>query len=118
MIPACRIHHIYLLCFALMAFSFPRQLGAMGDSDEEMQLINDVALLDSQLEADGCPCKEKMYAHLFENFNATQLAMRLKLWRFRTEPCQKLVADMLSRSAPSASSGETAATSKRIVKEN
>jgi hypothetical protein len=34
-----------LLCFALMAFSFPRQLGAMGDLDEEMQSINDVALL-------------------------------------------------------------------------
>jgi hypothetical protein len=70
MIPACRIRNIYLLCFALMAFSFPRQLGAMGDSDEEMQLINDVALLDSQLEAAGCPCKEKMYAHLFEKFQS------------------------------------------------
>jgi hypothetical protein len=55
-IPACRIRHIYLLCFALMAFVFPRQLGAMGDSDEEMQLINDVALLDSQLKQAGCPC--------------------------------------------------------------
>jgi hypothetical protein len=39
--------YIYLLCFALMTFLFPRQLGAMDDSDEEMQLINDVALLDS-----------------------------------------------------------------------
>ena len=111
MIPACRIRHIYLLCFALMAFSFPRQLGAMDDSDEEMILIKDVALLDSQLEAGGCPCKERMYAHLFEDFSAKPLPKRLKLWRFRKELSQKLVDDMLSRSAPSASSGETAATS-------
>ncbi len=62
--------------------SFPRQLAAMGDSDEEMQLINDFALLDSQLEAAGCPCKEKMYAHLFENFNDKPLAKRSKLWRY------------------------------------
>jgi hypothetical protein len=48
-----------------------------------MQLINDVALLDSQLEAAGCPCKEKMYAHPFENFYDKPLAKRLKLWRFR-----------------------------------
>ncbi len=80
-IPACRIRHIYLLCFALMAFSFPRQVGAMDDSDEEMQLINDVALLDSQLDTAGCPCKEKRYAHLFQNFNDKPLAKRLKLWR-------------------------------------
>jgi hypothetical protein len=58
---------------------------AMDDSDEEMQLINDVALLDSQLEAAGCPCKEKMYAHLFRNFNDKTLAKKLKLWRFRKE---------------------------------
>jgi hypothetical protein len=49
---AFRIRYIYLLCFALMAISFPRaawwQVGAMDDSDEEMQLINDVVLLDSQ----------------------------------------------------------------------
>jgi hypothetical protein len=32
-----------------MTFLFPLQLGAMDDSDEEMQLINDVARLDSQL---------------------------------------------------------------------
>jgi hypothetical protein len=44
-----------------MAFSFPLQLGAMGDSDEEMQLINDVVLLDSQLKQAGCPCDEKLY---------------------------------------------------------
>jgi hypothetical protein len=99
-----------------MAFSFPRQLGAMDDSDEEMQLINNVALFDSQLEAAGCPCKEKMYAHLFQNFNDKPLAKRLKLWRFRKELGQKLVADMLSCSAPSASSGETAATSPPVIK--
>jgi hypothetical protein len=53
-------------------------------------LINDVALLDSQLEAAGCPCKENMYAHLFENFNDKPLAKRLKLWRFRKELRQKI----------------------------
>jgi hypothetical protein len=74
MIPACRIRHIYLLCFALMAFSLTRQLGAMGDSDEEMLLMTDVALLDSQLKQAGCPCDEKLFAHLFENFNDKPLA--------------------------------------------
>jgi hypothetical protein len=57
-IHAFHIRHIYLLCFALMTFLFPRQLGAMDDSDEEMQLVNDVALLNSQLEAAG-PAKKK-----------------------------------------------------------
>ncbi len=33
-IPACHIRHIYLLCFALMTFLSPRQLGAMDDSDD------------------------------------------------------------------------------------
>jgi len=119
-IHACRIRHIYLLCFALMTFLFPRQLGAMDDSDddEEMQLINDVALLDSQLEAAGCPCKEKMYAHKFLNFHDKPLAKRLKLWRFRKELRKNLVAEMLSRSAPSASSsGEAAATSPPVIKQ-
>jgi hypothetical protein len=80
MIPACRIRYIYLLCFALMAFSFPRQLGAMGDSDEEMQSMTDVALLDSLLKQAGCPCDEKLYVHLssFQDLNAKQLAKRLK----------------------------------------
>jgi hypothetical protein len=59
-IPACRIRHIYLLCFALMAFYFPRQLGAMDNLDEEMQLINDVALLDSQLEKKCMPIFSKI----------------------------------------------------------
>jgi hypothetical protein len=99
-----------------MAFSFPLQLGAMSDSDEEMQLINDVARLDSQLEAACCPFKEKLYAHLFEKFNDKPLTKRLKLWLFRKELCQKLVDDMLSCSAPSASSGETVATSLPVIK--
>jgi hypothetical protein len=116
-IHACCIRHIYLLCFALTAFLFPRQLDAMDDSDEEMQLINNVALLDSQLEAAGCPCKEKMYAHLFQKFNDKPLAKRSKLWRFRKELGQKLVAEMLSRSAPSALSGETAATSPPAIEQ-
>ena len=48
-IHTCRIRHVYLLCFVLMTFLVPWQLGAMTDSDEEMQLINDVSLLDSRL---------------------------------------------------------------------
>ncbi len=77
---ACRIVSAISICSALSW-----QLDAMDGSDEEMQLINDVALLDSQLEAAGCPCKEKMYAHLFRNFDDKPLAKRLKLWRFRQE---------------------------------
>jgi hypothetical protein len=50
-----------------MAFSFPRQLCAMGDSDEEMQLMTEVALLDEQLKQADCPCDDKIYAHLFPN---------------------------------------------------
>jgi hypothetical protein len=80
-----------------MTFLSPRQLGAMDDSDEEMQLINDVALLVSQLEAAGCSCKEKMYAHLFRNLDDNPLAKRLKLWHFRQELSQNLVVDMLSK---------------------
>ncbi len=45
-IPACRIRHLYLLCFALMTFLSPQQLGAMDDSDEELRLMTDVAVLD------------------------------------------------------------------------
>ncbi len=73
MIPACRFRHIYLLCFALMAFSFPRQLGAMDDSDEEMQLMTEVALLDKQLKQADRPCDAKIYAHLFQDLNAKPL---------------------------------------------
>ncbi len=64
-IPACRIRHICLLCFALMTFLSPRQLGAMDDSDEELQLMTDVALLDSLLKKAGCPFDETMYSHCF-----------------------------------------------------
>jgi hypothetical protein len=76
-----------LLCagLPLMAFSFPRQLGAMDDSDEKMQLINDVASLDSQLKQAGCPCNEIFNVHLFQDLNAKSFAKRLKLWRFRKE---------------------------------
>ncbi len=122
-IPACRIRHIYLLCFALMAFSFPRQLGAVDDSDEssdesddeEMQLINDVASLDSQLKQAGCPCDVNLNVQLFQDLNAKPLAKRLKLRRFRKELLrQKLVASQLSRSA---ASGETAAASPPGIKQ-
>ncbi len=58
-----------------------------------------------------------MYAHLFQNFNDKPWAKRLKLWRFRKELGQKLVAEMILRSAPSASSGETAATSLPVIKQ-
>ncbi len=76
-----------------MAFSFPRKLDAVDDSDEEMQLINDVARLDSQLKQAGCPCDENLYAHLFQDLNAKPLSKRLKLWRFRKELLrEKLVA--------------------------
>jgi hypothetical protein len=73
-IPSCLIRHIYLLCFALMAFLSPRQLGAMDDSDEELQLINDVARLDSQLKQAGCLCDENLYLHLFRDLNVKPLA--------------------------------------------
>ena len=117
MIPACRIRHIYLLCFALMAFSFPRQLCAMGDSDEEMQLMTEVALLDEQLKQADCPCDAKIYAHLFQDLEKKPVEKRVKIWRWRLEMAQKLVDAMLSRSsAPSASSGETAAASSPVIK--
>ena len=105
-IPACRIRHIYLLCFALMTFLSPRQLGAMDDSDEELQLMTDVAVLDARLKKADCTCDETMYSHRFENFKGLPLANRLKLWRFRKQLREKLVAEMLPLSA---ASGETAA---------
>jgi hypothetical protein len=85
---SCRIRYIYLLCFALMAFLFPGQLGAMDDSDEDLQLINDVAHLDSQLKQAGCPCDENLYVHLFRDLDKKPLAKRLNLWRFR-KTCAK-----------------------------
>ncbi len=89
----------------------------MDDSDEEMQLINDVALLDSRLKQAGSPCDETKYAHLFRDFDDKPFAKRLKLWCFRKDMRQTLLADMLSRSAPSASSGETAAKSRPVIKQ-
>ncbi len=106
-IHACRIRRVYLLCFVPMTFLVPRQLGAMTDSDEEMQLINDVALLDSRLKKAGCPCDETMFAHLFRDFDAKPFAKRLKLWQFRKDMRQTLLDDMLSHSAPSAAAGES-----------
>ncbi len=98
-----------------MTFLSPRQLGAMDDSDEEMQLINDVARLDSQLKQAGCPCDENLYVHLSRDLNAKPLAKRLKLWRFRKELLrEKLVAFQLSRST---ASGETAAASSPVLKQ-
>jgi hypothetical protein len=64
--------------YALMTFLPPRQLGDMDDSDDEMQLINDVDSLDSQLnlkEADY-PCDETRFVHLSQDLNAKPLAKR------------------------------------------
>jgi hypothetical protein len=116
-IHACRVRHIYLLCFTLMTFLVSQQLGAMTDSDEEMQLMNDVALLDSRLKKAGCPCDETMFAHLFRDIDAKPFTKRLKLWQFRKDMRQTLLDDMLSHSAPSATSGETAATSPPVIKQ-
>ena len=77
---------------ALMSFLFPRQLGAMDDSDDELQLMTDVALLDARLKKADCTCDETMYSHRFENFKDLPLANRLKLWRFRKQLREKLVA--------------------------
>jgi hypothetical protein len=116
-IHACRIRHVYLLCFVLMTFLVPWQLGAMTDSDEEMQLINDVALLDSRLRKAACPCDETMFAHLFRDFDAKPFAKRLKLWQFRKDMRQTLLDDMLSHPAPSATAGEIAAASPPVVEQ-
>jgi hypothetical protein len=98
-----------------MTFLSPRQLGAVDDSDEEMQLINNVDSLDLQLKQAGCPCDENLYVHLFQDLNAKPLAKKLKLWRFRKELLRKkFVATQLSRSA---ASGETAATSPPVIKQ-
>jgi hypothetical protein len=71
----------------------------MDDSDEELQWINDVALLDSQLNQAGCPCDENLFVDLFQGLDVKPLAKRLKLWRFRKELSQKIVASVLSRYA-------------------
>ncbi len=100
-----------------MTCLFPRQLGAMDDSYEEMQLINDVDSLDSQLKQAGCPgpCDESLYIHLFRDLNEKLLAKRLKLWRFRKELlCEKLVATQLLRSA---ASGEYRKLKVGVIKE-
>ena len=97
-----------------MTFLFPRQLGAMDESDEEMQLISDVSSLDSQLKKAGCPCDESLFVHLFRNLNEKPLAKRLKLWRFRKELLKSMVATQLSCSA---ASGETAAASPPVIKQ-
>jgi hypothetical protein len=99
-----------------MTFLSPRQLGAMDDSDEELQLMTDVALLDSRLKKAGCPCDETMYSHeshRFQNFIELPLANRLKLWCFRKQLREKLVAEMLPLSA---ASGETAAAAPAFIK--
>jgi hypothetical protein len=111
--PACRIRHIYLLCFAFLP---PRQLGDMDDSDEELQLNNDGARRDSQLLV--APATRNIYVHIFRDLDGKPLAKRLKLWRFRKELLrQKLVAVMLSRSALSAASEKKAATSPPVLKQ-
>jgi hypothetical protein len=87
-----------------------------------IELINDVALLDSQLKQAGCPCDENLYVHLSQGLDLKPLARRLKLWRFRKELSQKIVAPLLSHSALSAlthtydfaASRGTAAMSPRV----
>jgi hypothetical protein len=81
-----------------------------------LQLINDVALLDSQLKQADCPCDENLDVHLFRDLDGKPLAKRLMLWRFRKDLRQKLVAS-LSRSTLSAAFGETATTSPPVVKQ-
>jgi hypothetical protein len=69
----------------------------------------------SQLKQAGCPCDESLYVHLFRDLNEKLLAKRLKLWPFRKELLRKkLVATQFSRSA---TSGETAATSSPVIKQ-
>ena len=114
--PACRIRHIFLLCFALMAFSFPRQLCAMGDSDEEMQLMTEVALLDEQLKKADCPYDANIYAHLFKDLEQKPVEKRVRIWRWRKGLAQKFVDAMLSSSS-ALSSGETAARNSCIKQE-
>jgi hypothetical protein len=90
-IPACRNRHTYLLCFALMAFYFPRQLGAMDNLDEEMQLINVVALLDSQLEqtisfrklffSSKNPTNFQKIRIVFKRCNFSEFFLKLRLCR-------------------------------------
>ncbi len=87
----------------------------MDDSDdEELQLMTEVALLEARLKKAGCPFDETMYSHRFLNFEQQPLANRLKLWRFRKQLCEKLLAETLS---PSAASGETAAAAPIVIKQ-
>jgi hypothetical protein len=92
----------------------------MDDSDEEVQLINDVVLLnsqESQLKKAGCSCDENLFMHLSQDLDVKPLAKRLKLWRFRKELSQKIVTSLLSRIALSAATRETAATSLPVVEQ-
>jgi hypothetical protein len=82
-----------------------------------MQLINDVALLDSRLKKAGCPCDEGMFEHLFRGFAANPISERIKLWQFKKGMRQRLLDDVLWQSAPSASSGQTAAASPPVIKQ-
>jgi hypothetical protein len=77
-IPACRICYIYLLCFALMTFLFPQQLGAMDDSDEELQLINDVARFDSQLKQAWLPLRRKSLCPPFQRFECETIGEEIE----------------------------------------
>jgi hypothetical protein len=49
----------------------------MDNSDEELQFINDVAFLNSQLKQAGCPCDENLHVHLFRGLHVKPLAKRL-----------------------------------------
>jgi hypothetical protein len=41
----------------------------MDDSDEELQSINNVALLDPQLKQAGCLCDENLCVHIFRDLD-------------------------------------------------
>jgi hypothetical protein len=99
-----------------MAFSFPRQLCAMSDSDEEMQLMTEVALLDEQLKKADCPYDANIYAHLFKDLEQKPVEKRVRIWRWRKGLAQKFVDAMLSSSS-ALSSGETAARNSCIKQE-
>ena len=93
----------YLSSVPLTAF-IPEQFGAMddGSDDEELQLMTDVALLDAKLADAGRPFDETMFVHKFEGLQLKPLQKRLKLWRFRKQMREQLVASLPTRYASGA----------------
>ena len=93
----------YLSSVPLTAF-IPEQFGAMddGSDDEELQLMTDVALLDAKLADAGRPFDETIFVHKFEGLHLKPLQKRLKLWRFRKQMREQLVASLPTRYASGA----------------